>query len=699
MIRYVWLIPFLPLAAALINGVFGRKLRLWAGRIAVAAMVATFVLSIGIAAEVLGHTHSAHGEEATWAGETVTLWEWVTAGDFQTAISFRVDQLTVVMLLFISFVGSLVFIYATGYMKEKIFPNHGHGHEEEGISDAHGYTGYKPYHGFQPDAGYHRFFAYLALFAGAMYTLVLGDNFLVMFIGWEGVGLCSYLLIGFYFDRPFEEITCSTAGNKAFIVNRIGDWGFLLGMFLIWWHCRSLNFETVFSLAETGEFFPYSGWLVTAATLLLVLGATGKSAQIPLFVWLPDAMAGPTPVSALIHAATMVTAGVYMVARCNVLFALAPLSMATVATIGALTALVAASIGLTQRGIKKVLAYSTVSQLGYMFLGLGVGAFAAGIFHVFTHSFFKACLFLAAGSVIHALHHEEDMFKMGGLKKYMKWTWLTYAAATIAIAGFPLTSGFFSKDEILWKTFSTPVAGFEILGKTLWIVGVVTALFTAIYMGRSLFLTFHGDERTDPHLRKHITESPWTMVGVLIVLGFFSLTAGLLNVPEGFGGNAWFHHFLAPVTDRGMHLLEARGLLGGEEHYSHSLEIGLAVLSALIAIVGLGIAWYFFGAGLTEKARRTARALGPLYRLSANRWWWDDIYNSSFVQGTVRLARGSFRFDRGVIDGFLHGIAATCRGIGVLLRFAQSGQVQVYALVMALGMVMFLAYFALRWIQ
>jgi len=712
MIRYVWLIPFLPLLAALINGVFGRKLRLWTGRIAVAAMVATFVISVGIAGEVIsltGHHEEGQGhaeelaaavEHQPWTGETVVLWDWVTVGDFQTQVAFKVDQLTVIMLLFISFVGSLVFIYATGYMKEKIFNTHGHGHgdhDEDDFPDAHGFTGYDKYKGFQPDAGYHRFFAYLALFAGAMFTLVLGDNFLVMFVGWEGVGLCSYLLIGYYFDRPFESITCADAGKKAFVVNRIGDWGFILALFLIWWHVGSLKFDTVFGAAESGIAFPYAGWLVTAATLLLFLGATGKSAQIPLFIWLPDAMAGPTPVSALIHAATMVTAGVYMVARCNVLYALAPLSMATVAIIGALTAFVAASIGLTQRRIKKVLAYSTVSQLGFMFLGLGVGAFAAGIFHVFTHAFFKGCLFLAAGSVIHALHHEEDMFNMGGLRKKMKLTWLAYGAATLAIAGFPFTSGFFSKDEILWKSFSTPVPGFEVLGKVLWGVGVVAALFTAIYMGRSLFLTFHGEDRTDPHIRDQITESPAVMTGVLLVLGFFSLVAGFFNVPEGMGGTAWFHHFLSPVTDRGMRMLEARGFLHEAPHYSHGLELGLAVMSAAIAVLGLWIAWVFFGAGITEKAKAAARAFGPLYRLSNARWWWDDIYNAIFARGTLRVADASATFDRGVIDGILHTIARVCKGLGLILRWFQSGQVQSYALVMALGMVLFLLYFAVKW--
>lgn len=704
MIERVWLIPLLPLVVALLNGVFGRKLRLWTGRLAVAAMLATLALSIGIAREVIHHTHAAP-PDAPWKGQSVMLWDWIRVADFHVPIAFHVDGLTAVMLIVVSLVGSLVFIYATGYMKEKQHGGHG-GHGAEAHADAHhaghgdadddaGWRGYEPVGGMLPDPGYHRFFSYLALFAAAMYTLVLGDNFLLMFVGWEGVGLCSYLLIGYYFDRPFETITCADAGKKAFVVNRIGDWGFLLALFLIWWHCGSLNFEEVFSKAETGDYFMYGGWIVTGVTLLLFLGATGKSAQIPLFVWLPDAMAGPTPVSALIHAATMVTAGVYMVARCNVLFTLAPQTMAVVAIVGALTAIVAASIGLTQRGIKKVLAYSTVSQLGYMFLGLGVGAFAAGIYHVFTHAFFKGCLFLAAGSVIHALHHEEDMFRMGGLRKRMPLTWLTYAAATLAIVGFPLTAGFFSKDEILYKAFSCSIPGFEVLGKVLWGIGALAALLTAIYMGRSLFLTFHGDDRTDPHIRGSIHESPRVMTWVLVVLAFFSLTAGFLNVPEGMGGNAWFHHLLAPVTERGQRLLEARGLWGDHAAHSHALELGLAAFSGIIAIVGLGIAWLFFGAGITERARSTARSLGILYRLSLNRWWWDDLYNDLFVRGTWRSGEISKTFDRVVVDGLLHGIARACRGFSYELRRLQNGQVQVYALVMVLGMVGFLVYFVM----
>ncbi len=753
MIDRVWLIPLLPFAAALINGLFGRKLRLWSGRIAVASMLGALAVSLIILGEVIGHTFGAGGAAghgapeagaaAAWTGQTVPLWQWISVGGFEANVALRVDQLTAVMLIIVSLVGSLVFIYATGYMKEKVFAGgHGHGaghgddhdakhggHDEEDFADAHGFTGYERAGAFQPDPGYHRFFAYLSLFAGAMFTLVLADNFPLMFVGWEGVGLCSYLLIGYYFDRPFEQITCADAGKKAFVVNRVGDWAFLLGMFMIWWHCGTLRFEDVFARAESGGLFPYGGWVVTAITLLLFIGATGKSAQIPLFIWLPDAMAGPTPVSALIHAATMVTAGVYMVARCNVLYMLAPETMAVVAIVGALTAFVAASIGLTQRGIKKVLAYSTVSQLGYMFMGLGVGAFAAGIFHVFTHAFFKGCLFLAAGSIIHALHHEEDLFRMGALRKRMPLTWIAYAAATLAIAGFPLTAGFFSKDEILFKAFEGALPGFGALGKTLWGIGAVAALFTAIYMGRSLFLAFHGDDRTDPHVREHISESPRVMTWVLIVLGFFSLVAGFLNVPEAFGGSARFHHFLSPVTDRGLRLLEARGITGGGggaemaagagEHpataagaaaahsaavaaahkaghsASHGLEVGLALFSAAVAIIGLAIAWIFYGSGISERARSMARALGPLYQLSANRWWWDDIYNSAFVKGTWRFASAALTFDRSLIDGFLHGLARLCRGFSLGLRRLQSGQVQAYALAMLLGVVMCLLYFVL----
>ncbi|MDK2970407.1 MAG: NADH-quinone oxidoreductase subunit [Candidatus Sumerlaeota bacterium] len=705
MIEFVWLIPAIMFLAALVNGLGVRRLGKTAGHIAWMAMALCCVISFVVLFQVIGLSHDPH-----WAGTKILLWHWFDIPNFfgpnrtfSVEMAFHVDQLTTVFLCFVSFIGTLVFIYATGYMKEK----HG-GHLEL-------------------DPGYARFFAFVCLFAASMFTLVLGANLAVMFIGWEGVGLCSYLLIGYYFDKPFSEnLSCADAGRKAFVVNRIGDAGLLIGIGLLFWGLGTLDFAQINDVLISGKLadgspipdsFKYGGLLITAATLCMFFGATGKSAQIPLFTWLPDAMAGPTPVSALIHAATMVTAGVYMVARMNVAYFLSPGTMAVVAIIGALTAFAAATMGLTQRGIKKALAYSTVSQLGYMFLGLGVGAMAGGIFHVFTHAFFKGCLFLAAGSVIHALHHEEDMFKMGGLKKYMPKTWLAYAMATLAIAGFPLTSGFFSKDEILYSAWLSAGDGVPVL----WIIGVITAVMTAIYMGRTLFLTFHGKERLDDHAREHVHESPSNMTMPILVLGGLGLIVGFLNVPHAltFGvlPEAKFHHFLAPVVDRGAeHVAALRGfetdhatgmvpsgplivagnvgedLLPTAQH--HHAELLLAISSAALGILGLGIAWWFFGAGLTERSRKLARTFQPLWKLSFHRWWWDDFYNTVFRDGTMLKARAVWKTDVAVVDGAVVGIAEGCRSIGRGLRRIQNGQVQTYGLVMFIGICMFLLYFA-----
>ncbi len=763
MIDFVWLIPAVMGLAALINGLGCRKLGRAAGHISWMAMALTFVLSVALFFQVNNIAHEgAHGE-AAHAGEShgaegenldpaehpelvrwrnlneeqrtalkqaylfvpaedpahplpwetsvregqggqVTLWKWFEIPNvFQDGktmdveLAFHVDQLTVIFLLFISFVGLLVFIYATGYMKEE---HHGK---------------------LELDPGYARFFSYLALFAMSMYILVLGANMVVMFIGWEGVGLCSYLLIGFYFSKPFtEQLTCSDAGNKAFIVNRIGDFGLIVGMALLFWGFGTLNFQeliTAVTLGEAPPGFAYSGLLITAAALLLFLGATGKSAQIPLFVWLPDAMAGPTPVSALIHAATMVTAGIYMLARLNVVYMMAPAALAIVALVGAATAFIAAYVGLTQRGIKKILAYSTVSQLGYMFLAMGVGAFAAGIFHVFTHAFFKGCLFLAAGSVIHALHHEEDVCKMGGLRAKMPKTWISYLAATLAIAGIVPFAGFFSKDEILYMTF---VAG---QGSTfhmaLWVVGVITAGLTAFYMGRSLFLAFHGKPRMSEEKWNHVHESPWNMTGVLIVLAICSAVVGLLNVPSGLiplgDYNAMFHHFLAPVTDRGSLFVasEFYGFTGGHAPYGalvvgdvtkdgalyadyHGPELLLAIFSVLIGLGGLGLAWKLYGKGNLEPARKLSiGGLKPLWNVSWNGWWWDDAYNLLFVGGAMRLYRAVLWFDKNIIDGIVNGLGRVCNACGLEFRRLQNGQVQIYGLVMFLGVCLFLLYFAL----
>lgn len=760
-IGLVWLIPAIMAVAALINGLGCRKLGEKAGYISVAAMVATFILSALIFFQVRGIANEAHHDGraaessqvanpdndpaiAKWNGMNaeqqavfkaqnlfspaqdpqnllpwessvrdglgghVHLWNWfhipaVFGGEHTLNIdmAFHVDQLTTIFLLFVSFVGSLVFIYAIGYMRE----------EHDGKVEL--------------DPGYARFFSYLALFAASMYILVLGANFVVMFIGWEGVGLCSYLLIGYYFSRRFsDKLTCADAGKKAFIVNRIGDFGLLVGMFLLFWGLGTLDFQQIIHQLTMGEIpsgFGYSGTIITAATLLLFLGATGKSAQIPLFVWLPDAMAGPTPVSALIHAATMVTAGVYMLARLNVLYMLSPTTLIVVALIGALTALVAAVVGCTQRGIKKILAYSTVSQLGFMFLAIGVGSFAVGIFHVFTHAFFKACLFLAAGSVIHALHHEEDVFKMGGLWSRMPRTAIAYLAATIAIAGFFPFAGFFSKDEILYMvhTASQGVSANAWLYTLLYVAGAFTALLTAFYMFRSFFLTFTGKPRMSEAKYSHVHESPISMSGVLILLAVCSLIVGWFNVPSGLiplgSLNSLFHHFLEPVTDRGAMFVaqDVFGYTGGKVPYGallvgevmqdgtiyagyHGPELMLAISSMIIAAIGLAIAWKLYRAGSLEPSEKLARkaALRPLWNISFSAWKWDDFYDAVFVNGSWRTSKAVLWVDANIVDGIVNGSGRAARKCGVEFRRIQNGQVQVYGLVMFIGLCLFLLYFA-----
>jgi NADH-quinone oxidoreductase subunit L len=762
MIDFVWLIPVVMGLAALVNGLGCRKLGKVAGYISVAAMISTFVLALAIFFQVKGLAHhdggehgSNHGVEEVHLGDEgvdlndgtlgismgrwqamneeqqaatksaytfvraqdlehpqpwetsvrgglggyVPLWQWIDIPNpfqgekpLKVEMAFYVDQLTIIYLLFVSFVGSLVFIYATGYMKEK------HNGKEE------------------LDPGYARFFSYLALFAMSMYILVLGANMVVMFIGWEGVGLCSYLLIGYYYDRQFsEKLTCADAGMKAFVVNRIGDFGLIVGMGLLFWGFGTLDFQeliTAMTMGTIPDGFQYSGILITAAMILLFLGATGKSAQIPLFVWLPDAMAGPTPVSALIHAATMVTAGIYMLARLNVMFMMAPMALLVVALIGTATAFVAAYVGLTQRGIKKILAYSTVSQLGYMFMAIGVGSFAAGIFHVFTHAFFKGCLFLAAGSIIHSLHHEEDVFKMGGLKSKMPKTCIAYFAATLAIAGIFPFAGFFSKDEILYMTFTAGQG--NPLYMALWVIGVITAALTAFYMGRSLFLAFFGKPRMSKEKYDHVHESPLSMTSVLLILAVCSLLVGALNVPTAFGGSAWFHHFLAPVTDRGAMFIaqEFYGFTGGQAPSGalivgevmkdgvldigyHGPEVLLAIMSVLIGLGGLGLAYVLYGKGDLTKSRFLSNKVKPLWNISSNGWWWDNICTEVFVKGGVIVYTAVLWFDQTVVDGAVNGAGMLCRKMSNELRRLQNGQVQVYGLLMIVGVCIFLLYFTL----
>src|SRR5271163_3334183 len=530
-LTYIRLIPILPAFGAVIMFFFGRKLqKATVSAVCVGTIVLAFLMSCGAVWQYSGwsstpeHFHKPYETILyTWLGTDTGHTNYVTRGGapatFRADAGFLLDPLSSIWLLFVTGVGMLIHIYSTGYM-------------------AH-------------EGGYYRFFGYLNLFMFSMLTLILANNYVLMFVGWEGVGLCSYLLIGFYFQRK----SASDAANKAFIVNRIGDAGFILGMFFIAWLCGSLRFLDVTQFARTNAAALLGNPYITAATLLLFVGACGKSAQIPLYIWLPDAMEGPTPVSALIHAATMVTAGVYMVARSNALFVLAPTSMKTVAIVGALTAIFAASIGLVQNDIKRVLAYSTVSQLGYMFLALGVGAFAAGVFHVFTHAFFKALLFLGSGSVIHAMSGEQDMRNMGGLQRRIPTTYKTMLIATLAIAGIFPFAGFFSKDEILWQTWTKESDAYRLL----WFIGYATALMTAFYMFRLMYLTFYSPSRMSHEVEHHVHESPKSMTVPLVILAICSIGAGWLSWPHSLGGSDRFTTFLEPVFAGEARVLQEEG--------------------------------------------------------------------------------------------------------------------------------------------
>src|ERR1700684_3934024 len=563
-LNHIYLIPLFPAFGAVMMFFFGRRLRqATVGAVCVGVIVVAFAFACFTVAE---YTHFAHD---TGRPFEKILYTWLGSGDghltfvkkdgttasFNADAGFLLDPLSSIWLLFVTGVGMLIHIYSTGYM-------------------AH-------------EGGYYRFFGYLNLFMFSMLTLILANNYVLMFVGWEGVGLCSYLLIGFYFHRK----SATDAGNKAFIVNRIGDAGFLLGMFFIAWYFGSLRFTDVTTAARSGQ-FAIGDPIITAATLLLFVGACGKSAQLPLYVWLPDAMEGPTPVSALIHAATMVTAGVYMVARSNALFVLAPTSMKTVAIVGALTAVFAASIGLVQNDIKRVLAYSTVSQRGYMFLALGVGAFSAGVFHVFTHAFFKALLFLGAGSVIHAMSGEQDLRNMGDLAHRIPITYRTMLVATLAIAGIFPFAGFFSKDAILWETWSREGGAYRFL----WYVGYLTALMTAFYMLRLMHLTFYSRPRMSHEVEHHIHESPISMTAPLVTLALCAIVAGWLGWPHSLGGSDRFTKFLEPVFASEARVLQEEGrtsqlVAGLEEEHNTGWEWALMGLSLAAAGLGWGMAW------------------------------------------------------------------------------------------------------------
>ncbi len=616
----LWIIPLLPLLGSAINGLFGAK---WSkaivNSVALGSTGVSFLCAVEAVREFLGYYEANH---KAWIKP---FFDWIVAGNFRAGFDLQLDQLTVVMLLVVTGVGFLIHIYSTGYM-------------------AH-------------EGGYYRFFSYLNLFMFFMLILVLAANYVLLFVGWEGVGLCSYLLIGFYFLKK----SASDAGKKAFIVNRIGDFGFMLGMFLLFRAFGSLDFQTVFDKAATwqpeamGQF-----GTITVACILLFVGATGKSAQLPLYVWLPDAMEGPTPVSALIHAATMVTAGVYVVARSHVLFSHAPTAMYIVAIVGCATAFFAATIGLVQSDIKKVLAYSTVSQLGYMFLACGVGAFGAGIFHLMTHAFFKALLFLSAGSVIHAMGGEQDMWNMGGLSKKIKITYWCMLFGTIAIAGFPPFAAFFSKDSILFAAYN-----YENGGKVLYGVGLVAAVLTSFYMFRLIWLTFYGEKRYDEH-KVHVHESPGSMTGPLMILAFLSLTGGWFALPALFGGKDYFAEFLSPVFGAG----EAGG---GEA--AQSLEHILSIVAVVAATLGLVVAWRMY----SKKVQRGTSE--GVHKLLYNKYYVDELYAAAVVRPLVWLSANVLWkvVDAGVIDGAVNGVAEGAAAVGDTVRHAQSGNTRSYA--------------------
>jgi NADH-quinone oxidoreductase subunit L len=691
------LIPLLPFAGFLVNAFFGKRLpKSLSGGVACLVMLAAFGVSLASVVSMLSSPDRAIEQ---------TVYSWISSGTLSIGATFRVDPLTSVMILVITGIGSLIHIYSTAYM-----------HEES-------------------DSEFARYFSYLNLFAAFMLVLVLGANFPMMFVGWEGVGLCSYLLIGFWYRKQ----SATDAGKKAFIVNRIGDFAFILGTLLLFSQFGTLDFQGVASKVAALPVETHWG-VLSVASLLLFIGATGKSAQIPLYVWLPDAMEGPTPVSALIHAATMVTAGVYMIGRNAVLFSHAPEAMQVVAVIGAATALFAGTIGLVQNDIKRVLAYSTVSQLGYMFLAMGVGAFSAGIFHLYTHAFFKALLFLGSGAVIHALHGEQDLRKMGGLKKDLPITYWTFLIGAIAIAGVPGLAGFFSKDQILGEAYLTGHT-------TLWVVGVLTALLTATYMFRLVFMAFHGQRHVAPagsahpeeeepaahgHAHDthghgahgaggHLHDAPPAMALALIVLAIGSVVAGYVGVPEALGGHNEIEHYLAPSfaapgasaahgfspaageagpAAEGGPSREA-AVAGEAGHPEGALsEMALMSISIAVALGGIGIAWYFFMAN-PKAADSVAESAGPLHDLLLNKYYVDEIYDAAIVEPIVNVSRGGLWkiIDAEIIDGAVNGAGSFVSLGAGLLRRLQTGSVRVYAASLMLGVVTVLGYYVWRFVQ
>ncbi len=629
--NYVWLIPFLPLLGAFINVFCNRNPRV-SGTIACAAVAVSFALVLGVFLQLIGLPADERSVD-------VVVYSWITAGTFSVDVAFLIDPLSTVMMLVITGVGLLIHVYSIGYMGK--------------------------------DTCCVRYFSYLNLFMFAMLILVMGNNFLLMFVGWEGVGLCSYLLIGFWCERQ----SAADAGMKAFVVNRVGDFAFILGLLLIFLYAGSLTFADVFA-TDPAVLAP----VITAITLLLFIGAMGKSAQVPLHVWLPDAMEGPTPVSALIHAATMVTAGVYMVARCHMLFAQSATAMTVVAVIGAITALFAAYIALTQYDIKRVLAYSTISQLGYMFLACGLGYFTAGIFHLVTHAFFKALLFMGAGSVIHALEHAlekgrdpQDLRNMGGLSSLMPVTYKSMLLATLAIAGIAPFAGFFSKDMILLGTFvNAPV---------LWVVGLVTAVMTSFYIFRLFFMTFGGKTRLNPLETEKVHESSRVMIVPLVLLAVLSTVGGFIGIPHVFAdGMDRISGFLDPVFYR-MPVAPVPPT---------SVELTLMALTLLLAAAGIWGAYTVYIRGNPIFDRLVPSSM---YMLSLRKFYVDEIYDAVIVRPLAKIAWGFWRIvDNVVIDGGLTLAALTVRGVGNVIRYSQTGVVQNYALIMVIGALAVVAY-------
>ncbi|MBJ79776.1 MAG: NADH-quinone oxidoreductase subunit L [Myxococcales bacterium] len=633
----------LPLLGAAFNGLAGHRLpRFLVGIIACATVLGAFVLGLNIFWEL----QSSPQLEMV----KTELFTWIPLASQNMELALRADHLSIVMMLVITGVGFLIHLYSIGYMSH--------------------------------DPGFSRYFAYLNLFTFAMLVLVLGDSLPIMFVGWEGVGLCSYLLIGFW----YKDIEKSKAGKKAFVVNRIGDFGFILAMLILFRELGTLEFDGIKQAALAGDI---SVAVATAVGLLLLLGASGKSAQVPLYVWLPDAMAGPTPVSALIHAATMVTAGVYMAARLNFVFTLSPVAMLTMAAIGALTAFFAATIGLVQNDIKKVLAYSTVSQLGFMFIAAGVGAYAAAVFHVVTHAFFKACLFLGSGSVIHAMSDEQDMREMGGLWRKLPITFATFAIATLAIAGFPFMSGFISKDAILWSAFSADMGTFSgtfaPYAKIIWATGVAAAALTAFYMSRLVFLTFFsGPLRAKPEVASHVHESPWTMTVPLIILALLSIFAGAADWPHVFGGHNSFSAWLAPAVGTGT------GVTGDHAR----TEYILMTVATLIALASFALAFYLYAKKIHPALTRlTEKGFGQwLHERLFEKWHIDELYEVIILkplEWTSRLVLFE-GLDKRVIDGLVNLTGWLGRHLGVLGQLFHNGNIQRYLAIFALAVALLL---------